>query len=72
MPNSSMKVKSSNIADVSYDAQSNTMSVTFRDGSTYNYFDVPQEAYMRFMDAASKGSYFASYIKNNFSHTKIA
>lgn len=71
MPTSSMKVLSSNISDVAYDEKTRTMSITFRDGSTYNYFDVPLGVYDRLITAPSKGSYFAQNIKGRFTSTKI-
>jgi hypothetical protein len=72
MPTSSMKVTSSNISDISYDEKSRTMSITFHDGATYNYFDVPIGVYDRLLTAGSKGSYFAQYIKGRFTSTKVA
>lgn len=71
MPNSSMKVISSNINDVSYDERSQTMSITFHDGSIYNYFNVPEGVYMRLVNASSVGGYFAAFIKNSFSSTRV-
>lgn len=70
MPNSSMKVVSSNINDIAYDPQSRVMSVTFRDGSTYQYLDVPIGVYERFIASDSKGGYFAGRIKGKFSAIK--
>lgn len=72
MPNSSMKVISTNINDISYDEKTRTMSVTFHDGKTYQYFDVPPGVYERFISSASKGSYFAQRIKGNFTSTRIS
>lgn len=71
MPNSSMKVVSTNINDVSYDPKSQTMSITFKDGSIYNYLNVPEGVYERLLKANSVGSYFAMYIKNRFSTTRV-
>ena len=71
MPNSSMKVISSNINDVSYDERSQTMSITFHDGSIYNYFNVPEGVYMRLVNASSVGGYFAIYIKGRFTSSRV-
>lgn len=72
MPKSSMKVQSSNIQDVSYDAKSQTMVVTFHGGSKYLYRDIPDGVYQRLISAGSKGSYFAQYIRNNYQGSKIS
>ena len=71
MPKSSMKVDSSNIQDVSYDQNSGTMVVTFNNGSTYQYRDVPIGVYQRLIDAPSKGSYFAEYIRHSFQGSRL-
>lgn len=69
--NTSMKVSSSNIEDVEYDEQSETMSVTFNNGSTYALFNVPKAVYERLINAGSIGSYYASNIKGRYSTSKV-
>lgn len=71
MPITSMKVSSTNISDINYDPQSETMSITFNNGSAYNYLSVPEGVYMRLMSAPSKGEYFAQYIRGRFATTKV-
>jgi hypothetical protein len=71
MPKSSMKVVSSNIDEVSYDASSQTMTIEFNSGARYLYRDVPEGVYQRLISAASKGSYFADYIKGTFTGIRI-
>lgn len=66
-----MKVSSSNIEDVEYDEQSETMSVTFNNGSTYALFNVPKAVYERLINAGSIGSYYASNIKGRYSTSKV-
>lgn len=69
--NTSMKVSSSNIEEVEYDEQSQTMSVTFNNGSTYALFNVPKGVYERLIKAGSIGSYYASNIKGRYSTSKV-
>ena len=65
-------VQSSNIHAVGYDLHSQTLSVQFKArggaaaGSIYEYIAVPPEVYERFMNAPSKGGWFAANIKNHY------
>lgn len=56
-------VASSNLASVGYDPNSQTLEIEFHSGSVYQYSGVPQSIYQGLMSAASKGSYFDSFIK---------
>lgn len=59
-------VTSSNIASIGYDPDSLTLEIEFKNGSIYQYFDVPQNVFDAFRTADSKGSFLASQIKGNF------
>ena len=71
MPNTSMKVNSSNISEVNYDEKTFTMVVVFNNASAYQYFGVPANVYEDFMTSGSKGRFLATYIKGRFSSSKI-
>ncbi len=59
-------VSSSNISSVGYDADTQTLVVTFNSGRTYRYGGVPESEYTNMLNANSVGSYFANSIKNFF------
>ncbi len=63
-------VESSNIAAIGYDATEEELHVRFNTGSEYVYFDVPEKIYNDFMDAGSKGRYFATTIKSVYNYEK--
>lgn len=56
-------VSSSNLAYVGYDTESLTLEIGFRNGSVYQYFQVPIDLYRGLLSAASHGSYFDAHIK---------
>jgi hypothetical protein len=66
-----MKVSSSNIEDIEYDEQSQTMSVTFNNRSTYQLFNVPKDVYERLIKAGSIGAYYANNIKGRYSTSRV-
>lgn len=59
---------SSNLAEVSYDPDVENLDVTFLDGSTYTYFNVPPETYRGLTLAPSAGGFFARQIKGRFGY----
>jgi hypothetical protein len=64
-------VVSSNIAAIKYDDESETLSVRFKDGDEYEYFDVPSGLYDDFMSASSKGRFFHQNIKDNYFYNRL-
>lgn len=58
-------VKSSNLASVGYDAQTQTLEIEFLNGGIYQYFNVPNTVYTSLMAASSHGQYFDRYIKKS-------
>ena len=65
------QVDSSNISSIGYDENSNTLEVEFHSGSVYQYFDVPLNVYNGFIEADSKGQYFAQHIKGYYRYVKV-
>lgn len=64
-------VDSSNVESVGYDEDSSTLQVEFKDGSTYQYFDVPQRTFEELRDAASVGGYLAAQIKGVYRYSRV-
>jgi hypothetical protein len=54
---------SSNIERFKYDTSSRILKVEFKNGGTYDYFDVPESVFNAMCHAPSKGQYLASNIK---------
>ena len=63
-------VSSSNVASVGYDASSLTLEVEFKDGSVYQYFDVPEAVYQEMMRASSVGKFMHANIRNQYRFTQ--
>ena len=56
-------VSSSNLAAVGYDLQGQFLEIEFKNGSIYQYFNVPHHIHQGLMNAGSHGRYFDTYIK---------
>ena len=64
-------VKSSNLEEVGYDPATRTLQVRFTSGGTYDYADVPTEAYMALIQADSKGRYLQAHIKGQYDVSRV-
>jgi hypothetical protein len=64
-------VSPSNLASVGYDPNSETLEVEFKNGSIYQYFNVPQFMYERLMEAGSLGNFLNTQIKGTYAYSLI-
>ena len=62
---------SSNIARFAYDDPSQVLTVEFKAGGTYNYYDVPRQAFEQMRVAPSKGSFHATQIKGTYRYARL-
>jgi hypothetical protein len=60
------EIDSSAISAVGYDDRQQVLRVTYRNGGTYDYLDLPQEEFDRLMAAESRGEYMNKVIKPNY------
>ena len=64
-------VTSSNLRAVDYDALNSTLTIDFHNGRRYQYHGVPGNMYQQLLCAASKGQYFATFIRDHFPTIRI-
>ena len=64
-------VQSSQLAYIGYDKDTNELYVTFHNGSTYKYSNVPKEKFEDFKTATSVGKYYLVNIKGEYISTKV-
>jgi hypothetical protein len=63
-------VSSSTIERIKYDASSMTLSVEFKNGTVYEYFDVPEVVYEEFAGSGSPGQYLARNLKKAYRYSR--
>jgi len=64
-------VDSSNVSEIGYDLNTQTLEVQFKDGNVYQYFDVPPGVHEGLMSASSKGQFLNKEIKLNFRYARL-
>lgn len=59
---------SSNIEQFAFDPDTDTLTVTFRNGDEYDYFNVPPATYRAMQAAPSAGQFLNRHVKGRFSY----
>lgn len=62
---------SKNVDSIDYLASKTVMTVKFRNGGEYQYFDVPEDVFKQFQVAKSPGVFMAESIKGKFRFAKV-
>ena len=64
-------VNSSNVKEVGYKRDDNTLRVKFKSGASYDYFHVPEKLHRQMMGSQSKGKFLNENIKKNYVYAKV-
>ena len=65
------EVDSTAINVISYNSVLGQLRVTFKQGRSYNYFDVSGATYRAFCEADSKGKFFNANIRNKYAYARL-
>lgn len=65
-----ISVSSTNVDSVGYDEDSRTLEIEFKNGSIYQYFDVPKNVSDELLSAGSVGAYLSSHIKGIYRYSR--
>ena len=63
--------ESSNIAGFDYVKESQVLTVEFKNGGRYNYYDVPEIVFEQMKAASSKGQFLAQNIKGIYRYARV-
>jgi hypothetical protein len=61
-----IRVSSSAIAAIGYDAATMRMKIRFTQGHTYDFCRVPESVFNAFLRSSSKGTYYNDHIKDRY------
>ena len=64
-------VSSSNLAEVGYDPDTETLEIMFRHGSVYQYFNLPAFIYERLLQADSPEKFFNANNKQQYPEARV-
>jgi len=66
-----MQVQSAAITDIEYENEHGKLFVRFADGDRYVYVGVPGEVHRGFLDADSRGGFFAEEIRDVYPWNRL-
>jgi hypothetical protein len=66
-----VRVDSSSIASIGYDAGDETLEIEFHSGGVYQYFDVPAHAHAALRDADSIGRHFVAHVRDRYEFARV-
>jgi hypothetical protein len=64
-------IRSTNIREAGFDAETNELEIVFADGARYRYRSVPESIYQELVSARSAGRYFHQKIRDRYSYTRV-
>lgn len=64
-------VDSSTISRMAYDETRKVLSVEFKNGSRYEYYDLPINVFQQMKAAASKGQFLSANIKGRYRYARV-
>jgi len=67
-----LPLESKMFLSVAYDANKRILSLRFRSGDVYRYFQFSNDDYQHFLRAESKGRHFLSNIRDCFPYQRMA
>lgn len=65
------EIESTNVVKTEYDTLTKKLIVEFKNGSAYEYDEVPHQTYTQFRMADSQGKFFSSKIAKSFKYKKL-
>ena len=64
-------VESRLLVSVAYDHDQLVLQLELRDGSLYQFFQVPCQTHQELLQADSKGAYFNRHVRNRFRYARL-
>lgn len=64
-------VNSSTIARMAYNESRRVLTVEFKNGSRYEYYEVPSGVFQQMKAAPSKGQFLSSTIKGRYRYARV-
>jgi hypothetical protein len=66
-----VEINSSNLKSASFNTESEDLTITFNNGSIYEYNKVPWEVFTKLRLSESQGKFFNQNISKNYKYTKV-
>ena len=65
------EIQSSNVIKTEYDTETKKLIATFKNGTNYEYENVPHQIYTQFRMSESQGKFFSEKISKTYKYKKL-
>lgn len=66
-----VEINSSNLKKASYNTESKLLTVTFNNGSIYEYYEFPWDNFTKFRMSESQGKFLNTNINGKYNYKKV-
>lgn len=66
-----VEINSSNLKKATYNTESKLLTVTFNNGSIYEYYEFPWEKFTKFRMSESQGKFLNTNINGKYKYSKV-
>ena len=66
-----VEINSSNLKKASYNTESKLLTVTFNNGSNYEYYEFPWDKFTKFRMSESQGKFLNTNINGKYNYKKV-
>lgn len=66
-----VEINSSNLKKASYNTESKLLTVTFNNGSIYEYYEFPWDKFTKFRMSESQGKFLNTNINGKYNYKKV-
>ena len=63
--------ESSSIARFCFDGLNDVLLIEFKNGRTYNYYEVPETVFREMIAASSRGQFFLENIRDEYDYMRV-
>ena len=67
-----LPLESKMFTSVAHDPDKQILYLRFQSGDVYRYFEFPDDNYLTFLSAESKGRFFLAHIRDHFRYERMA
>ena len=66
-----VEINSSNLKSAGFNTETETLTITFNNGSIYEYYEFPWDKFTKFRMSESQGKFFTTDISKKYQYKKL-
>ena len=66
-----VEIRSSNLRSAKYNTETKILEITFNNGNIYEYYEFPQEQFVKFRMTESQGKFLNAHINGKYKYKRV-